>query len=306
MSDTYIITTLHNVYKPQINERYKLSWEGVRRFLTKPRPPVGKFNQIAYTPGLFHGRVNNKNCVELSLLIFDVDDKGANVNDVIRTLMKYKIKHIVYTSSSHTKKKHRFRLVLPLREPIEKKYWKHTYQHALTWYESVFFHDADPACKDPRRCYFTSYKTNDDFITSHLDEGRDYDFLRRGKELYEKEQTEIKELVKKREEEYKKKKEAMKGAQNQSFSDKLDKRKKELKSNVIQRRTLAASLGCHVEGNKATYFRCPYCKRRDATYFFIQPGLSAGAYCAHVNSCGDGTQRFMEIGDLADFYGFLK
>ena len=98
----------------------------------------------------------------------------------------------------------------------------------------------------------------------------------------------------------------MKGAQNQSYSDKLDKLKKHLKSNVPKRGMLAASLGCHIEGNKATFFRCPYCKRRDATYFFIQPGLSAGAYCAHVNSCGDGAPRFMEIGDLADFYGFLE
>ena len=306
---TYIITTMKDVYNPQINERYKLSWKGVRRFLTKPRDPVGKFNQISFSPGRFNGRVNNKNCIDLHLMIFDVDEKLANVHRVIDSLHRFKIKHILYTSSSHTNQKHRFRLVLPLREPIEKKYWKHVYEYALTWYESVFFHDADAKCKDPRRIFFTSYKTNKDFKTSYLDEGRTYDFLSRGKELYEKEQAEIERLRLKRKEDFEKSiritREKHWENANISHSDKIEQAIKALKSDSKKRSALAVNLGCRVDGNKASYFRCPFCKRRDATYFWIDPGRSTGAYCHHANSCGGGIPRFIEIGDLADYYGFL-
>ena len=85
----------------------------------------------------------------------------------------------MHTTSSHTKDKNKFRVVLPLLEPIEAELWPAVYEEALDWFETLFDSRPDAACKDQSRAFYLAYDTGN-YEHSFRLEGRVYDWRKKG------------------------------------------------------------------------------------------------------------------------------
>lgn len=107
-----------------------LDWDDVVQMLSKHivvdvKQKTPMFNAVEWLPlngaetvewgNKKYVRKCEKNMVDMHMLILDYDD-GEYMDDVIVSMMKYA--HCGYTSHSHSVEKDKFRIVLPLAEPI--------------------------------------------------------------------------------------------------------------------------------------------------------------------------------------------
>jgi hypothetical protein len=86
----------------------------------------------------------NAGVLEVSALVFDLDRVPP---DTERLAGVYWLGH---TTWSHTPTAPRWRVVIPLKTPVQTSNWRDVWQRART----ALCPEADPACKDPSRAYW--------------------------------------------------------------------------------------------------------------------------------------------------------
>ena len=303
MSDQkfYNITHFPELRNSQKMTNWTFSWERLAQVLTHPRPYKPKHQQSLWSPATFHGKRSKSNARELSVLVYDIDE-GLRFLKVKSTLNYFKIAHIMHTTSSHTKDKNKFRLILPLLEPIEAKLWPAVYESALDWFEDMFDARPDAACKDQSRAFYLAYDTGN-YEQNTLLDGRVYEWRESGL----RKQAELDEARAKKNAERAKKNRRARAANNHAQRhnkrwanvDWKEELKRQLKHEPGARRALAERIGATVTQVEAMgggtwlaakNFPCPDCGRSDATYFSIDPKFTGktGGFCNHRSSCGDG------------------
>lgn len=106
-----------------------------------------------WSPTVFKGNRSQSNSVELTCLVFDLDDGLSNF-DCWRYFADYNV--LAHTSYSHTPKKHKYRVVLPLEKPIPSSDWSRAHVAGLElWRKLVGVGEPDiKAIKDRARMYY--------------------------------------------------------------------------------------------------------------------------------------------------------
>lgn len=127
-----------------------MSLEVLGRLLTRARPrPAEKGALHLWSPTLYTDGANrgSASVVSLSCLVLDYDD-GCTIEDAWDRWDSYAV--IAHTTWGHTAEHHRFRVVLPLAQPIPREHWP----AAWAWGAEQSGQQVDPSCKDPARMYY--------------------------------------------------------------------------------------------------------------------------------------------------------
>jgi hypothetical protein len=140
-----------------------LKWQGVINLLSRPDERREKDGR-AFVPAEFGLReytrkdgttyeavLRRAKAVEwVSMGVCDYDH-GVTPKQAARLWQDYE--HVIYTTHSHRKGKPRFRVVLPLAEPIPAEHWKSAWRHFRDM-GRVGSQTIDLACSDASRLYY--------------------------------------------------------------------------------------------------------------------------------------------------------
>ena len=226
----------------------------------------------AWSPCLYQEGAQRKAAavVHVSALVLDYDT-GKPWRDASEVWAKWY--HIIHSSWSHEDGHHKYRLILPLWEPVPGALWGRVFAWAKRRDP-----DIDAACKDPSRLFFMPAVRSDLWpwfshehmpgVMLSLDAASLPDPSPPARFYEPKKPAPI-------------------------YLDEGGKRalmqlRSRLKNERAAREGCADQVGARVKGEppRAEGIRCPQCERPNV-WFWIQPGPSAnGAYCDHEKSCG--------------------
>jgi len=330
----FTITIFPNIKQPQNKREYSVSWEGLAGFLTRSRPSCEKVKQCTWTPYTFAGKRSNANAQKTNLVVFDFDEGAAPFETTAAILKEHEIAHIMHTTFSHTEETPKYRLILPLGFFIDSADQIHLFNASQQFAEDFLKQPTDPACKDPARCYFTSYTTPAGVLQKSFlpIEGNQILPWKEGIQRA-KAETKQREAKKAKRREAAKKSinerieamqcrkplteaecEGMKQKAKDTFyskhfrfltrSDEKRYMYALMKCDAETRQTTAEKLQCTIKDGRAQGFHCPFCGRNDATFFYIDPTRSTGAFCGHIKTCSDDPEnkspRGFDLGYVAE------
>lgn len=166
----YVI--LNNTWDGDISNGLQVTdWAQLSEFLLGHQPVNNKNNTRAIIPAVFKDEEdwvvtqnstsakptyrNMDNVSGMSLVIFDLDEPGAK--EAAQNLFKDQ-EHIIYSTYSYSEEKpYKFRMVLPLKEPIPASEWSDIFDQTKKCF------DADEKCRDLSRIYYLpSYPSGSD------------------------------------------------------------------------------------------------------------------------------------------------
>ena len=297
----YNITFFEKVYKPNLQVRKNLTFKEIAEIVSRRRPFLKKKEQSCWSPASYTGSRKAENVDQVTLMTYDIDN-GLRWAEVIGFLEYYQIVHFAHTTSSHSKKLNKFRVVLPIPEPVPRDKWGFVWSAAVEWWAGCFDQDltVDEKCKDPSRAYYMGHcKEGSQYKTSYIGEGKIYPLQEWGEDAY---QAHIRELSIREKLRAKKLRAAM-AARPKNEKERAKKNKILLSSSRGERESLADHVGARYGAGSATAkgFDCPLCGRSDATYFYLDVTSPPQAQCGHKNSC---TYR-ESLYDLAVGSGFI-
>jgi hypothetical protein len=307
----YNVTLFRHVWQPDKMVPKKYTFEELYNFLTHPRKPVKKKNQAAWCPAVFRAGTSkmNNNCTHVTMMVIDVDG-GYYFDDVQLTLEKLRLKFMMHTSFSCGPKYDRFRVVMPLLNPVPADEWRFYHLGMVYWWNS-FVHNSwvipkerqktdkdglqfvDAKAHDSSRAYFAGYRTKYWRCALHADD----EGIPEWDKYAQWEKAEYYAMLDKKKrdaEERRKKLEAFNKnleGKRSSYSNTRKYVYEMLKTQRDWRAILASKLGAKIvqspAGDRAERWDCPQCQRKDATYFFID-GIAniSSAKCGHLKSCG--------------------
>ena len=120
----------------------------------------------------------NDNFLEAQLLGFDVDD-GMTYQQAMKALDALDIDYVLHSSFSSTPEHHKFRIVVPLIEAVDKD----TYKQLWAAFNHILGGSLDKKTKDPARILYTPVCPDDGEPVYWYGEGSDYvdpeDFLKK-------------------------------------------------------------------------------------------------------------------------------
>ena len=87
-----------------------------------------------WSPAVFDGNRAQANVIEVSCLVYDIDDGIAPFSSW-QLFAQYKC--IVHTSYSHKPHHHKYRLILPLAKPVPVKDWQQFWRAAAELWQTV-------------------------------------------------------------------------------------------------------------------------------------------------------------------------
>ncbi len=322
-----IVTLIKNIRKPEEYIERDYRFDQLFSFLAHERKPVKKISQVSWSPCRFipGTRRANKNALELSYMVLDID-KGYSYNEMYQGLDDLGLRYIMHMTSSANKSVDKYRVVLPMREPVPREEWKFYSLGMLDWFRDNvcipiaakrgLMHDGrshlaiDTCTNDPARAYFAGYKTP--FFRAHM---REEGLLVDWEQYADRARLRIEaQIEKKKIEAIERKARAESHLKNlegrrPSYSDRRKYVYDMLRSQRDWRENLARRLGCTIastgSGDRAEGFECPQCHRRDATYFYLNPFTNSSyARCGHLNSCNP-TAFCESLGYLAEITGNL-
>lgn len=163
------------------------------KLINNPKICYDKYANQLFAPAKFKGTRNIANAMEATALVLDYDSKGdkkVNLDETIALWASKRILAYVYTTHSHTDENHRFRVVIPLKEPIPKDMF------SLLW-SWAFAQDPnfDKACKDISRMFFLPMHKKDAPYRKEFLEGDCVDWKTLDLEKYSKtKRNEAKEI----------------------------------------------------------------------------------------------------------------
>lgn len=287
----YNITALRRIYETNNPYHLQYSFTQLANFLKIPRKGIKtdkKCTIPAWSPALFDGNgTRNENVLQVSCMVFDIDD-GLQFEE---HHVFHSFQYIAYTSPSHSVLNHRWRLVIPLDEPIPAKYWGAVWESMIQVFEkktNSLYNGGkvlDKSCKDARRFYFLG-KENKQFEYYINETG--LTFWVNQEQIIKKQ----KEQQRKREEFLKEQRKRLIQLENRPIRNRDSTQEMRMNLNLKSdyRRILAERLGAKITGGsnpRAVGWECPQCHRNDCTFFYIYPeNNKLSAFCNHRNSCG--------------------
>lgn len=238
-------------------------WSGlVARLLDFRAPPKTAHTKLdlpAWSPARFDPRHrSNRNVLEVSALVLDFDGV-CTMRDAVQPWLDYT--WALHTSWSHEPDAPRFRLVLPLDEPVGpgpfSRLWQWSWERAKRL--------PDRACKDPSRAWLLPVaKPGAPKPVAGWHRGR---FLR-----VEDAPPPPPEV-------------APPALPPLDLPRDLAERYARLgPSSREEREAVARGLRCRLTSTYAKGATCPSC-RRPTAWFWLSPGMDARAHCAHRRSC---------------------
>ena len=94
----------------------------------------------------------DKNVIEVNQFAFDIDDpKGLSFDELTDMISSYA--GYIHTTHSHRKDNQRYRVVLPLTDPVTRDEWYEARQNFL-FFNPGLARIVDPVCKEPSRAYY--------------------------------------------------------------------------------------------------------------------------------------------------------
>jgi len=219
-----------------------------------------------WSPTIFNGNRCKNNADVITCLVFDVDDGKSEFNQYI---LFHLWNCIAHTSFSHSPDHPKYRIILPLENPIPASDWEKAWRAGLKIWKFVGS-DGEPdmkALKDPARMYyrFALPKGQKEIQKSVFNNGRknlnlDYSNIELPKKAEPKKYTKDYPMTVS---------------------------KAELRTDL--RDTIASRSSAVITGNRAHHITCPRCNR-NAAYFFIDimshHSPMKGWQCNHQKSCG--------------------
>jgi hypothetical protein len=189
--------------------------------------------------------------VAVSCLVLDYDD-GTEPDDALVPWEEHTV--LLHTTWSHTASRPRFRVVLPLAEPVATEEWAGVWR----WARDRAVGEIDAACKDPSRLYFLPALA-----------GAQRPYLRRI--LNPKGPLLVPGAAPRR--------------AVRRVTGSASPARGALNNSREAREQAAVALGATVRGDRAEDVLCPKCHRQ-SVWFWLEPGPQSTARCQHRNSCG--------------------
>lgn len=258
----------HYVREPQ---QVEVSLRNLAKALmmpSKPFPVREKKSLPLWSPTIFAGNRSGANAIEISCLVFDLDDG----TDWAWRLGWDEYHYIAHTSFSHSEQVHKWRIILPLEEPVIATDWKRASQAAKQLWDKVVG-EGEPdssALTDCARMYYR-YATpaRGD---NHLQAAKAH----KGSKFLRLDYSHIpKEEKKPRYHRWVSRKPGAKVGIEALFH------------NPEFRMGIASKVGASINGNVARDILCPQCGKREV-YFSIDPSLPHAVlwpHCNRANKC---------------------
>jgi putative DNA primase/helicase len=145
---------------PHIKENKPIIFDGNGQELAKgllnpcvPFGAVSKNDIPLWSPTIFNGKRSSSNAQYITMLVFDIDD-GLTPFDSWRLFSDWAV--LAHTSFSHKPNFHKYRIILPLANPVPAKEWNRASKWAFQfWADIVGRGEPDQkALKDCARIYF--------------------------------------------------------------------------------------------------------------------------------------------------------
>jgi hypothetical protein len=260
-------STFHGAKNPKATT-YTQPWRALASALVSaPEYPEGmvKLKLPAWSPARFEkSRRSKAAAVALDLLVLDYDD-GTPIDAARNTWASWA--GLLHTSWSHRPDAPKFRVVLPLLEPVPAAEWP----RAWRWASEQTGGHIDAACKDPSRIYFMAAIPSGHTAGYHAARWQgEQGWLRIPWEDVPKPGPKLK---------------AAKSPRGTYTRPEGRRRRLQAMMTADVRRALAGELGAVIRGNSAVGVKCPGCGRA-SVWWLIEPDAWMGARCNHVNSCG--------------------
>ena len=234
------------VLEELVNAKALEIFEGIQRRMKTQLP--------CWSPAIYAPRSTRgiDGVVAVSCLVLDYDD-GTDPEDALEPWQEHTV--LLHTSWSHTASHPRFRLVLPLAEPVATSEWSGVWR----WARDRSVGQIDPACKDPSRLYFLPA-------------------LAGAKSPYMRQVLNLKGplLVPGS---------APRRTVRRTPASRPSSARGVLNTSREAREHAAEMLGATVRSNRAEDIVCPGCQRR-SVWFWLEPGAQSTARCQHKKTCG--------------------
>jgi hypothetical protein len=236
--------------------------------LTGP-PAVRKTRDhaLAWSPATYsQPRRLAANVTSVCAVVLDYDD-GQTLDDASAAWSDYP--HLIHTSWSHTEAHHKFRLILPMADPVETERWEAVWTAAASR-----FPGADPACKDPNRLYYLPVVRHEEWPYRTVEHTTPAMGLL--------DMSHIKAPPKKKRAPLR----APKALGQKDYD-------RELRRRLREEPQVRAAVGLEIggslrgEGSKARIVgvMCPNCQRPDV-WWPVEPTTAGAARCNHLGNCG--------------------
>jgi len=257
----------------RVPQSIEIDLHNLKRGLLKPSKsyPVKEKNSLPlWSPTIFNGNRCGANAIQVSCLVYDLDD-GTSIEERAK-FQKYN--YLFHTSFSHTEEKHKYRIILPLAEPIPAQDWRRASIAAKNlWANTIGVGSPDSsAITDVARMYYRYAipDYNGASIIQHTDHNEgEYLSLDYSEIVFE-------DPKKNRYKRWELRTEGSKMGMEALFH------------NASFRLGIAEKIGASIEGNTARSIRCPNCGEYDV-YYSIDPSYPYTVlypHCNRVNKCG--------------------
>ena len=263
------------------------SWEQLRVEMelrrVEKRETVGLWSPCSYGTTKRRGAGNVEKVYALTLDIDEVDP-----GDVVQFGAVYLIERAfwlfdgharaVHTTWSHTPDAPRYRVVLPLGEPVPAPLWPEAWAWAVAklpdWLKP------DPACKDPSRMFWRPAAPPD--APGHRS-------LAQGGRMLVIPLEEVQREKRERERKARERRERLRRRVKLPPKQQDIELRARLRDDPVLREKVGVRLGGRVTGAgyllRVVGIACPACGRA-SVWFPLEPRKSSSARCNHVNSCG--------------------
>ncbi|MFM2395799.1 MAG: hypothetical protein RLZZ434_381, partial [Pseudomonadota bacterium] len=163
----YPISFYGNITSPE-GQTIEVSWDKACKQFAKPI--ISDTKDVAlYGPYRLNDEAkrSNSNVLEVSLLVFDIDDaQGRSAQDIVNLVADYDA--ILHSTWSHTKENPRYRLIIHLLNPIPAKHFS-AVRNGFLFFNSQLASIIDKACSDPSRAYYLfSYPSERSGLAKYL------------------------------------------------------------------------------------------------------------------------------------------
>lgn len=155
IAKTFTISNFNNE-KDNAPKRRDLTWNEFSEIFSKHCISSSKAGNRSWSPTAYKegSTRGNGGVTHLSMAVIDVD-AGTPVEDVEHILGGFT--YLTHSSYSHTAEKPKYRVILPLAEPVETSAWRAAWDRINHWLGGI----NDASTKDPARIYYLPSRHND-------------------------------------------------------------------------------------------------------------------------------------------------
>ena len=257
-----------------------LDWPQLLSLLSRHSPALAdadKRTLPAWSPArLAEGATRSNDAVQaVSCIVLDYDD-GTDSEAAMRPWLDWPC--VVHSSWSHAAELPKYRLVIPLGEPVPLRAWRWVW----AWAAARAAGTIDRSCKDASRLYFLPAQRGDGPVFSRIhDPDRELlrpEWRRQSEEALEQAGRSPAKVAAKAAA-------ARIDCQPVAYGLGEQARAEQLARDPARRAMCARALGASTTSDRAHGIRCPKCGDL-SVWFLLAPDRTSGASCNHRNSCG--------------------